>query len=75
MSDDLAFRNYREVTWARGSLSCQVYTGATESPGREKVGSVPVMLGVEETDAGGPLLAAVDAPPDCLKGDISPPED
>lgn len=31
--------------WAYGSLSCQVWTEATDSQGREKLGSGPVMLG------------------------------
>ena len=32
-----------EVAWAHDSLSHQVYTEATNSPGRERVGSGPVM--------------------------------
>lgn len=42
--------------WACDSLFRQVYTEATNSPGRERVVSGPVMpVGVEETEAGRPL--------------------
>lgn len=49
--------------WAPGSLSCQVYTEASDSLGRESVESGPMMLwGVEETEVGPPPLSCSGRP-------------